>query len=213
MQSVIDAATVGLDISASRGEAALVPFYNNKERRYECMFMPMYKGLARLARNSGEIKRIEAEIVCTNDLFVYTKGTTIFVDWAPALDDRGEAIGAYALVEFTNGGVQATYLSKADIMKVKAFSKMSGKGPWVQWEYEMWKKTVFRNLSKWLSLNSERFHRAVEMSDHEYDLAAPPQTSEASDLNDRLQLNQAVDDADLPEFLTETTNEENHDGN
>ena len=57
LQSVMDAAQTGLDISASRGDAALVPFFNSRSRKHECQFVPMYRGLARLARNPSRSAR------------------------------------------------------------------------------------------------------------------------------------------------------------
>lgn len=213
IQSVLDAAQTGLDISVSRGEAALVPFRNNKNQgRYECQFIPMYRGLARLARNSGEIKRIEAEVVCENDSFHYQKGSVVSIIFQPELfEERGAPIGVYALAEYTSGGVQVVFLSKSDVEKVRAVSKMKDKGPWRDWESEMWKKTAFRNLSKWLTLDSDRFHHAIEVADREYDLEKPERQDE--DVNTRLglgdqkELGEALTDTDAPDWLSESPQE------
>ncbi len=211
IQSVLDAAQTGLDISVSRGEAALVPFMNGKTKRYECQFIPMYRGLARLARNSGEIKRIEAEVVCENDSFHYQKGSVVSVIFQPELfEERGEAIGVYALAEYTTGAVQAVYLSRAQVEKVRNCSKMKDRGPWRDWWESMWKKTAFRNLSSWLTLDSDRFHHAIEVADREYDLKIERQDADVNDrlgLGEQKELGEALQDTEAPDWLAETPKE------
>lgn len=185
LRAVMGAAELGLDISGTLGEAYLVPYGN------ECQLIIGYKGLAKLARQSGELRRIEAEVVYEHDHFDFEKGTTLRLSFKPNLGDRGKPIGAYALVEFADGGIQTEWMPASEIDKVRRASKASGAGPWKDWTDEMWRKTAFRRLAKWLPLSSEKFARAVELSDAEVDLSAHRSatlSNESRGLNERLGL-------------------------
>lgn len=190
IQAVMTAAELGLDISPATGEAYLVPYYNNRERRSECQLIIGYRGLVKMAFRGDEIRRIDAAVVYENDVFEYEEGTRQMLRHRPTLKgDRGEKIGVYSLAETVHGGIQIKYLRKEDVEKVKGMSKMSGSGPWKEWEDEMWMKTAFRNLSKWLPISSEDFSKAIEISDREFDLSrVRRQVREATGLNDRLNL-------------------------
>jgi len=193
LRAVMGASELGLDISGTLGEAYLVPYGQ------ECQLIIGYKGLAKLARQSGEVKRIEAEVVYQHDRFDFEKGTTLRLSFSPNLGERGNPIGAYALVEFVDGGIQTEWMPASEIAKVRRVSKASGAGPWKEWTDEMWKKTAFRRLAKWLPLSSEKFTRAVELSDAEFEISAH-RSAELSDgargLNERLGM---LPPAPLPE--------------
>src|SRR5690606_27429219 len=116
----------------------------------QCQLVIGYRGLAKLARQSGEIKRIEAEVVYEKDKFVYRKGSTFELDYYPCLEaDRGAAVGAYALVQFKDGGIQAEFMPVSEIEKIRARSKAAWDrngnpvGPWKDDWAEMARKTVF----------------------------------------------------------------------
>jgi DNA-binding winged helix-turn-helix (wHTH) protein len=76
------------------GEAYPVPYGN------QCTFIPGYRGLVKLARQSGEVKRIETNVVCEHDQFTFEEGSTFKLVFKRKLDgDRGKPRGAYALAE------------------------------------------------------------------------------------------------------------------
>lgn len=179
--SVIDcvsrAGELGLDLSGTTGEAYPVPFNNRVKDEWvkQCQLIIGYRGLAKLARQSGEIKRIDSDIVCENDDFTFSKGSGGACRFVPNLrGDRGNIIGAYAYVEFKDGGEQYDFMAYTDIEKVRARSKSGSDkngnaiGAWKTDWSEMAKKTVFRRLSKWLPLSSEKFQRAVELDNDDY---------------------------------------------
>lgn len=183
-ETISRAGELGLDLSGTLGEAYAVPFNNRIKIDgqdvwvKQCQLIIGYRGLAKLARQSGEIKRIEAEVVYTNDDFKYRKGTSFALDFAPCLTGpRGEPIGAYALTEFKDGGLQAEFMAVADIEAIRKRSKSgcakdgSATGPWKSDWSEMAKKTVFRRLAKWLPLSADKasaFHTAVETDNEDY---------------------------------------------
>ena len=76
-------------------EAALVPF------KGKVQFMSMISGKLKLARNSGEIQSIDAQIVYNNDYFdYYIDEEGAHLKHKPNLfEDRGDVIAAYAMGE------------------------------------------------------------------------------------------------------------------
>lgn len=170
-----DAAALGLDISGAIGQAYLVPFNgkvklpNGKdEYRTQCELIIGFQGLAQLARQTGEIKRIEANVVCENDRYLFQEGSDWKLEFERATGERGEELGAYAMVEFKDGGFQADYMSRLEVEKIRSMSKLKNGIPWSQHWGEMAKKTVFRRLAKWLPMSGEkeesrRWSRALEI--------------------------------------------------
>jgi recombination protein RecT len=140
-------------------EAALVVFSG------QATYMPMTQGLVKLARNSGEIANIIAEVVYEKDKFVYRIGTDAIPvhepDWFA--DDRGQPVGAWALIKLTNGEFIHALLPKAKIMKIASKSKNGyqyepSKGLYFD---EWWKKTAIKNVLKYAPKSTE-LERAIE---------------------------------------------------
>ncbi len=196
METINRAAELGLDLSGTLGEAYPVPFTNKvkwtddqggkrEDWLSQLTLIIGYRGFAKLARQSGEIKTIDADVVKENDKFIYRKGKNAVFEFEPNYrGDRGETIGAYAYVEFKDGGEQFVFMPVADIEKVRMRSKSGAaqrdseyarKGdPIGAWESdwdEMAKKTVFRRCAKWLPLSTEKFVKAVERDDEDYEMA------------------------------------------
>lgn len=172
-QTLREASELGLSLSGSLGEAYPVTFFNKGIQCRECQLMIGYRGFVKLAYQTGLVKRIEAEVVHENDHFEYEKGIRQVCQFRPRMnDDRGGRIGVYALVELLNGGILTDFMDVDGVMKVKAASKASSyKGsPWNgPFDSEMWKKSVWRRLSKWTSLSSEKYDRALEVHDREFE--------------------------------------------
>lgn len=136
------------------GEAYLVPYGD------VCTFLPGYRGLVKLAWNSGQIKHIDADVVYEDDLFDYEKGTSPFLRHKPARGERNTVNGAthaYAVVSMTNGGSSFVVLSVEEVERIRrTYSKSGHKNdnPWqTEWS-EMAKKTVLRRLSKIMPLSA-----------------------------------------------------------
>lgn len=204
--SVMRAAAYGLEPDGGpMGHGYLVPYWSGKNRRHECQFIPGYRGLMKMARNSGEVADIWAEVVRTNDHFNYELGLN------PTLthkrDDDSFTVGelkyAYAVARFRDGERKFVVMNKAEIEAVKERSQSRDRdkklvGPWVEHEAEMWKKTAVRRLAKMLPLDVES-RAVIEQDDDEDDLgdsvsdaipqsidipaalAAPPESDEQGD--------------------------------
>jgi len=112
-----------------------------------------------IARRSGEIASVVAEIVHEKDEFSIEYGMEPKLVHKPFIDgDPGAMRGAYVVVRFKGDGIEPLikYMSKSEIDKRRARSKASSYGPWVTDYDEMAKKTVFRSVFKWLPISIEQ---------------------------------------------------------
>ncbi len=154
--SIVQASILGLEPSSVLGEAYLVPFWNSKSRRKECQLIPGYMGLVKLARNSGEVSVIDAQIVYSNDNFEFHKGSDVYWlhKWARK-GDRGEPEGVWAGYVLKDGSKNFEYWTIEQIERHRdKFSKgaydKDGNliGAWRDSPEWMWKKTVLRQVIK-----------------------------------------------------------------
>ena len=162
LTAMVQSASLGLIPDPVLGQAYLIP-YNNKGKM-ECSFQIGYKGLIALARRSGEINSISAQVVYTNDKFDFAYGTEERLTHTPAEDDRGEIRGVYAIAKFKQGGHQMHFMTKADVDAIRKRSRASTSGPWVTDYAEMMRKTVLKNLAKYLPLSTD-FQLAAALDD------------------------------------------------
>lgn len=130
-------------------------------------FQPGYPGLIKLARRSGEIKTINAELVFDGDYFDVVLGTERRIEHKPDFDvDRtnySKVTHAYATALLTNGEVVFEVLTRKELDKVKASAKAkSTDAPWTTWPEAMAKKTALKRLTKVLP-KDDTLARAVAM--------------------------------------------------
>ena len=158
-------------------EAALVMFNKNVNNKWVKMaqYMPMVAGILKKARNSGEIKSINAYAVYENDQFEYSLGMRPDIHHIPDLDEPGDFRLAYAVAELKDGGIQMQVMTKAQIEKVRKCSKSGNtddgkpKGIWLQWYDEMAVKTVLRKLCKFLPSSTD-LDGVIAASDEQFDI-------------------------------------------
>jgi len=163
-QSVLKATQLGLDPSGSMGQAYLVPF------KGECTLIVGYQGMITLARRSGDIVSIDAQVVHENDEFIYELGLEPKLLHRPMMagpDARGAVICAYAVARLVGGGYQFEVMPYSDLEAARLSSQTGkrGGGPWGDHYREMCRKTVIRRLFKYLP-KSTTLIRAMEMDDH-----------------------------------------------
>ncbi len=133
------------------GEAYLVPYGT------VCTFIAGYRGLVKLAWQSGQILSLRAETVREADTFAvhYGSDPRIEHERPPLGSTRGPGIGWYALAKLKGGGEAFVVMDRAEVDAIRARSKASGSGPWVTDYDAMAKKTCVRQLAKWLPLSPE----------------------------------------------------------
>lgn len=214
-------------------EAAFVLFKTKIDGSFvdAVQYIPMVYGLRKRAKNSGEIKDIDAYLVYegewTNDRFRLVAGDdpriehSPIVDGAPGEPERGEIIGAYAIASFRNGDKVREWMPMSGIEKrrraapsQKIYEKgkpprVSDKplGVWAEWYEEQCLKTAVRALSKKLPLDSDDM-RAIMESDRDFE---PAQTSREqitqTPLEERLRAVQAPTPPEEPDAAVEDAEE------
>lgn len=162
--AIVQASILGLEPSSVLGEAYLVPYWNGKARRTECQLIVGYQGLVKLARQSGEVAMIDAQIVYERDTFEFHKGSDVWWThkWARS-GDRGAPEGVWAGYVLRDGSKNFEYWSLEQIERHRQmFCKNSvdrdGKviGAWRDAPEWMWKKTVLRQLIKLMPKSIEK---------------------------------------------------------
>jgi recombination protein RecT len=167
--SVMQAAQLGLE-PGLLGHCYIIPYGK------EATFIIGYKGMIDLARRSGNIKSIYAHAVYENDDFEYEYGLHPALKHKPAMTNRGEFIGAYAVAHFNDGGYQFEFMPKEEIDIRRKRSKASGNGPWVTDYEEMAKKTVVRHMFKYLPISIEIMQGVAQDETVKKDITSEPRS-------------------------------------
>ena len=149
--AIMRAAQLNLEPDNVLGRAYLVPYGT------ECTFIIGYKGLIELARRSGQVKDIYANIIYENEPFDIEMGTDRRIKHTPLPpEQRGEKkIGAYSVCHLMNGAHSFHFMWISEIEEIRdKFSKSakSSYSPWKTRPEAMMLKTVVRQHSKWLPL-------------------------------------------------------------
>jgi recombination protein RecT len=172
--AMLTCAQIGLEPDGR--EAHIIPFWNTKRRTFEVQVIPDYKGLAKLARQSGEIKSLDWREVRRGDNFSYRYGTGATLTHVPVdepahirngdkWDEARPVTHCYALAVLSSGETVFEVMRVEDIEWHRdRYSRASGDGPWVTDFPAMGAKTCFRKLSKKLPASTD-LRRAVELDE------------------------------------------------
>lgn len=172
LAATMQAAQLGLEPGNGLGEAFIIPYAG------EASFQIGYRGIVKLAHNSGEVAAVYAEGVFDGDHFKVQLGTDPKIEHVPG-DTAGRGTfehmtHVYAVARLINGTVQFVVMNKAEIEQHRdRYSKAAGKkdSPWKDplGAVEMSKKTAAIRLGKMLPLSAEtaRAFAADETVRHE----------------------------------------------
>ena len=149
--AIMSAAQLGLLPDPQLGEAYFTAF------KKKVALIIGYRGLLKLARQSGELSTIYAELVHANDQFSPERGTDPKISHVPVWDgDPGEITGAYAVAIFKDQSYQFEIMSISQIEAIRQNSFSKNSPAWKGIGYgEMCKKTVLRRLLKYLPLSTD----------------------------------------------------------
>lgn len=164
--AVMQAAQLGLEPDGTLGEAYLIPYGR------ECQLQCGYKGLMKLARQSGQISTIVARAAHALDGFEFSFGLFEVLTHIPSrAAEPGALTHVYAIARMKDGGVQMDVMSVADVNKIRDGSqgyqnaqRYDKPTPWETHYDEMAKKTVLRRLCKMLPASVE-LARAVALDE------------------------------------------------
>lgn len=148
LASMMLSAQLGLEPNSPLQQAYIIPYGNKAE------FQTGYKGLLKLAWNSGLVTLMDADKVHENDHFEYIKGFNPKFEHKPTIKGRaGEVIAYYAFAKIKGGGNALVVMSKDEVIEhARKFSKSynTKNSPWKSDFDSMAKKTVLIQLTKTL---------------------------------------------------------------
>lgn len=187
LAAFMQAAQLGLEIDANRGQAYVIPRWNNKTKTREANFQVGYHGLIDLAGRGGIT--VEALDIHANDTFRFGYGTGategIEHTWS-LLSDRGEVIGYWAKAKTPEGREHFMVLrhDEAEIIRDRFAStkNQQGKvvGPWLDHFDAMARKSVIIRLLNYLPLPVQLAEAIafddvpIDVTPDELALPAPP---------------------------------------
>jgi recombination protein RecT len=127
-------------------EAALVPYKST------ATYVPMYQGLLRNFRRSGQFKSLSCNVVRDGEEFDhYIDEHGEHIMHRPGGDDTAPVVRVYAVATLKDGGVVVADIGMGELQKIRNMSRNSrDDAPWKIWPDEMRKKTALRRLSKLL---------------------------------------------------------------
>ena len=169
--AVLNVAAIGVSLNPANAHAYLVP------RGGAICLDISYKGLVKLATDSGAILWAKSELVYEGDTFEWVGMTELPVHTFDPFNEKRVNIadpmenlrGGYCVAQLASGGYLIDRMSAAEILKVKATSKASS-GPWKTWPEEMMKKTLVKRAAKsWpQSGGRNRLDKAIDvLNEHE----------------------------------------------
>ena len=159
--AVINIAAVGLTLNPATHYAYLVP------RGGAICLDISYRGLIKIATDSGSIKWAKAELVYSADDFSYHGPSRIPEHGAnPFSKERGDLIGVYCIAKTHDGDFLVETMTAEELNKIRdEASAAANKGPWKSYYGEMCKKCVIKRAQKtWpMSDQHERIQTAVNV--------------------------------------------------
>jgi recombination protein RecT len=193
INSIVHLSQLGLE--PRQNEAYLVPFKRSKKdakgnwtNYWECVPMIDYRGKAKLARQSGLVDDIVADVVYSRDKFRYelTQEGLIFEHKPLKLrelegqlvevKDRGVMVGAYAVAFFKDAKPHAVFMTRSEISEIRNMSKAKDGGPWEETD-----KGQPKNENNWNEqAKKTAVHRLCKMIPQSVEL------SMANELDDRV---------------------------
>ncbi|QCT95432.1 recombinase RecT (plasmid) [Stutzerimonas degradans] len=154
-------AACGLTLNPARGLCYLVP------RDGQVVLDVSYKGMIKTAVNDGAIRDCIVELVYSNDQFQYKgKRHSPVHEFDPFdTEDRGEFRGVYVEVTLPDGRVHVEAVTAKEIFKARDASdlwKRKKKGPWVDFETSMFKKTGIKIAKKYWPQVGEKLDTVIQ---------------------------------------------------
>jgi recombination protein RecT len=162
--AMYNAASTGLTLNPANGYAYLIP------RDGAIRLDISYKGLIKIATDTGSVEWARAEVVHEKDTFEYNGPAEKPTHKAnPFSKDRGEIIGVYCIAKVASGDVLTEVMDLDEIEKVRGKSDAWAKkkaGPWAEWFSEMCRKAVIKRAQKtWpYTEKSVRLAKAIEIA-------------------------------------------------
>lgn len=157
LSALMQSAQCGLEPNTVLGEAYVIPYKNSKQGITEVNFQVGYKGILKMAFNTGEYEAIYAHEVRKGDEFEYEYGLHKTLVHKPADIPSDEVTHYYAVYKLKNGGFDFVVWSKERVEHhAREFSKnytykgnVNKNSVWFKNFDSMAKKTVLLDVLKY----------------------------------------------------------------
>ena len=175
IKSIWNLASTGLTLNPMQSLAYLTPRWNSATRCNECLLMPSYRGLQKLAQEGGHVRTVQAYLVNEGDEFEYSLGLNPDIKHKPKGGNK--ITHAYAFAKLQTGEVQFEVMTIEELYAIrdksdgyKAFADGKAKSAiWADHEGEMCRKTVLKRLLKYLpKIDTPYLQTAMQLDNVEY---------------------------------------------
>lgn len=167
--AIMLAAQLKLEIGSALGHFYLTPRQesykdanNNWQKKWVCLPIIGYQGLIELAYRTGRIEKIETLLVREGDKFDHGANSERgrFFDWKPAdYEETRPWTGGVVTAKILGAGTIWAYMPKEKVLSRRP--ARTDRGPWIDHEEEMAKKTLVREVSPYLPKSTD-LGRAIE---------------------------------------------------
>lgn len=209
--ALVTCAQLGLEPDPLLGQAYLVPFTNRRRGVIEVVVIAGYRGLMKLARNSGEIATFDAHAVHAKDRFTYEYGLTPVLRHTPCQEpgDPGAETHYYAVATMKQGGGQFIVMTKGEveIHRDRYATNLKDDSAWKTDFKAMALKTCIRQLSKFLPASPE-LQRAAMLDEHA-EAGIPQDLGAMLDLPETTPANGDLPASKLDQFVDEIEKQRN----
>lgn len=161
--AMINVASTGLTLNPAHAYAYLSP------RDGAICLDISYKGLIKIATDTGSVLWVRADLVYADDQFTYNGPAAMPEHKANPFKARGDVVGVYCIAKTRDGDILTEVMDYAELDKIRGKSMSYAKkksGPWVEWFAQMAKKAVIKRASKtWpYTERTERLMDAIELA-------------------------------------------------
>lgn len=168
MYAALKATALRLPLDPNLGQAYIIPYKNNRERKTEAQFQIGWKGFIQLAIRSGQFQAINTTDIREGELKGYDLMTGEVNVQAVADRESKPVIGYLAYFKLTNGFAKSLYMSAEEIEQHATRYSQSYRGKykdsslWATDKDAMAKKTVLKLLLNRFAPLSVDMQRAVQ---------------------------------------------------
>lgn len=169
-------------------EATIIVF--GKEPKYN----PMVAGICKKARNSGEIKTIDAQVVYEKDFYdVWTDEKGSHFKHVKARGERGKVLLTFAYAITKDDGFYFEEIDEAQMAEIEKISKAKA-GPWKgAFKDEMRRKSALRRLCKYRLPSSADLDMVIRREDDPQAFSDPTPAPEKKPPTTSTRLKEAID--------------------
>ena len=150
-----------------------------------CQLQYSYRGLCDMAIREGIATHFTADVVRSDDTFMWKNGGLVEhtpAGWTDA--ERGEIVGVWVRAFLPSGVYVDMRMSKDEVEKIRSKSH-NPNGVWAEWYEEMMKKTCLKRLFKTMQ-NTPKLTEAIAADNDNYNLNMPAGKRQAKNQIDGL---------------------------